>query len=62
MKKDKKHQKEQTSNEAADLFSHPSKFNKAFTTEHEEHEEDSSLPKEGEALIDHYSDKDEDEK
>ncbi|WP_173917831.1 hypothetical protein [Halobacillus sp. Marseille-Q1614] len=58
MEKDKKHKNEPTSNEAAELFSHPAKINEAFT-EHEEKDEENRVPKEGQAIIDHYSDEEE---
>ncbi|WP_159462239.1 hypothetical protein [Halobacillus sp. Marseille-P3879] len=54
MNEKKKDYEKETSNEAAELFSHPSKLSKAFN--HEETKHDTGEETEGEALMDHFSD------
>ncbi|GGF33961.1 hypothetical protein GCM10010954_36270 [Halobacillus andaensis] len=51
-KKNNRVNKEDTSNEAAELFAHPSKLSQAFTHPYKEDNEES----ESDALLDHYLD------
>ncbi|MFG6150492.1 hypothetical protein [Halobacillus sp. B23F22_1] len=53
-RKNKRVNKEDTSNEAAELFAHPSNFSQAFTHPHKEDNEES----ESDALLNHYLDHD----
>ncbi|MFC7321142.1 hypothetical protein [Halobacillus campisalis] len=49
---DDKNKKHTITNEAAELLSHPVKFNQAFI----DNKEEENIEKEGEAMFNHYAD------